>query len=69
RVTASDLPALLDFMKAPAGRENHPTPEHFLPFFVALGAGMGTDSPSFVGHRLHRSVCYNVLAMDAYSFG
>jgi 4,5-DOPA dioxygenase extradiol len=73
RVTDSDLPALLDFMHAPQGRENHPTPEHFLPFFVALGAGMGAgidaQGDTIPAHRLHDSVCYNVLAMDAYAFG
>lgn len=47
--------------KAPFARENHPTPEHFLPFFVALGAGQK-------GERIHRSVDGFVLAMDAYAF-
>lgn len=69
KVTAPDIPALLDFMQAPMGRENHPTPEHFLPFFVALGAGMAGGHPAVHGRRLHHSICYNVLAMDAYAFG
>ena len=68
-VSAADIPALLDFMQAPMGRENHPTPEHFLPFFVALGAGIGDQNSAVLGRRLHHSVCYNVLAMDAYAFG
>lgn len=63
RVAAGDVAALADFHAAPEGTHNHPTDEHFLPLFVALGAGGGE------GRRLHESVCYSVLAMDAYSFG
>lgn len=49
---------------APFARENHPTPEHFLPLPLALGAaGEGAK-----GKRLHSSVQYGVLAMDAYLF-
>lgn len=64
RVANGDRESLMDFQYAPQGRRNHPTDEHFLPFFVALGAG--GESP---GRRLHQSVCYTVLAMDAYAFG
>ncbi|MBO6835229.1 MAG: dioxygenase [Alphaproteobacteria bacterium] len=64
RVGAGDEAALCGFADHPEGRHNHPTDEHFLPFFVAMGAGgAGT------GRRLHDSVCYTVLAMDAYAFG
>lgn len=49
---------------APHARENHPTEDHFLPFAFAFGAaGEGTK-----GRRVHRSVEYGVLAMDAYVF-
>jgi 4,5-DOPA dioxygenase extradiol len=55
---------VLDFeTKAPQARRNHPTTEHFLPLFVALGAGGGR------GKRIHASHTYGILAMDAYQFG
>jgi 4,5-DOPA dioxygenase extradiol len=64
KVEAGDEAALLDWQGAPEARRNHPTQEHFLPFFVALGAGTrGTP-----GRVLHRSMTYGVLAMDAYAF-
>lgn len=51
--------------RAPEAVRNHPTDEHLLPLFVAMGAG-GDDEP---GRHLHKSYSYGVLAMDAYSFG
>ena len=39
--------------------------EHFLPFFIALGAG-GTSPQT---KRLHEDTALGVLAMDAYAFG
>lgn len=50
---------------APHARKNHPTEEHLLPLFVAIGAA-GENAPI---HRLHRGVTYSVLRMDAYAFG
>ena len=56
---------LLDYRRrAPHGVRNHPTEEHFLPLFVALGAG-GDGA----GRRLHDSTTFAVLRMDAYAFG
>ncbi|MEX0922710.1 MAG: class III extradiol ring-cleavage dioxygenase [Rhodovibrionaceae bacterium] len=49
---------------APSAVQNHPSEEHFLPFFVALGAA----TPGTAGKRLHRSMEHAVLAMDAYAF-
>lgn len=49
---------------APFAVKNHPTEEHLLPLFVALGAG-GSDRV----RRLHKSTTYGVLRMDAYAFG
>ncbi|EWS53553.1 hypothetical protein X551_03663 [Methylibium sp. T29] len=43
----------------------HPTDEHWLPFYIAAGAG-GLAAP---GLRLHDAVTYGCLAMDAYAFG
>lgn len=63
RVAAQEIDALLDWQRAaPHARENHPTPEHFLPFFVALGAAGDAATPT----RLHDAVDLEVLAMDAY---
>ncbi len=49
---------------APHAARNHPTDEHLLPIFVALGAG-GRDAAS---RRLHSSTTYGSLRMDAYAF-
>jgi 4,5-DOPA dioxygenase extradiol len=48
---------------APNAIDNHPTDEHLLPLFVALGAG-GTP---VMGHQLHGSYTYGALSMAAYS--
>ncbi len=50
--------------KAPFAAEEHPTEEHLLPLFVALGAG----GPDARAENLHRSTTYGVLRMDAYAF-
>jgi 4,5-DOPA dioxygenase extradiol len=59
------LADLLDYRtRAPNAVENHPTEEHLLPLYVALGAaGEGARA-----ERLHTSSTYGVLRMDAYSF-
>lgn len=45
----------------------HPTEEHLLPLFVALGAGAAGGSNA--GRCLHRGWTYGSLSMAAYSFG
>lgn len=66
RALAGDIEAMLDYRRrAPHAVENHPSDEHLLPFFVALGAG-GKHAPA---RRIHASVSQGVLAMDAYAFG
>lgn len=57
-----DLLAYRD--RAPHAARNHPTEEHLLPLFVALGAGGGGQA-----RHLHRSTTHGVLRMDAYAFG
>lgn len=47
---------------APFAVKNHPTEEHLLPFFVALGAGEKAQ-------LLHSSYTYGILNMGAYGFG
>lgn len=57
---------LVDYRRlAPNAVRNHPTDEHLLPLFVALGAA-GTDAPV---RRIHSSNTYGILRMDAYAFG
>lgn len=53
--------------RAPHGRENHPTMDHILPLFVAMGAGAEADG--LHAKRLHASTTYGLLAMDVYAFG
>ena len=65
RIEAGDTEALLAYRSAaPHAARNHPTDEHLMPLFVALGAA-GTGATA---RRLHASYEYGVLAMDAYAF-
>ena len=65
KITEGDTEALVQYrMLAPNGAKNHPTEEHLLPLFVAMGAaGEGAH-----GTRVHTSQEYGVLMMDAYTF-
>ena len=66
RSAERDWSALLDYRKlAPHAVDMHPTDEHLLPWFVAAGAG----GPDATPRRLHDSVTFGSLAMDAYAFG
>jgi 4,5-DOPA dioxygenase extradiol len=57
--------ALLDYRRqAPHAERNHPTEEHLLPLFVAMGAA-GDDAKA---ERIHASFEHGVLAMDVYAF-
>jgi 4,5-DOPA dioxygenase extradiol len=62
---ADKTAALLDYRRqAPFATKNHPTEEHLLPLYVALGAaGEGAQA-----ERLHASSTYSVLRMDVYAF-
>lgn len=50
---------------APSATRNHPTEEHLLPLLCVMGASTA-DEPR---RRIHSSVTYGALAMDAYLFG
>lgn len=64
-VIAGDRSALIDYQRlAPYAQRNHPTPEHLLPLFVAIGAS-GEDSKAT---QLQSSYSYGVLSMAAFSF-
>jgi 4,5-DOPA dioxygenase extradiol len=50
--------------RAPFATKNHPTEEHLLPLYAALGAA-GENAHA---ERLHASSTYSVLRMDVYAF-
>ncbi|MBK9134969.1 MAG: dioxygenase [Betaproteobacteria bacterium] len=61
-----DWPRLFDYRRAaPHAALMHPSDEHLLPWYVAAGAG-GANVPA---RRIHASLTYGDLAMDAYAFG
>jgi 4,5-DOPA dioxygenase extradiol len=62
-IDGHDVAALLDYRRlAPSATRAHPTDEHLLPMFVALGAaGAGG-----VARRITDEVTYGVIAMDTY---
>jgi 4,5-DOPA dioxygenase extradiol len=64
RVTAGRIEELIRYRTlAPYAVENHPTEEHLLPLFIALGASEGV-----AGRRVHASYRNGVIAMDTYAF-
>ncbi|MBP7353166.1 MAG: dioxygenase [Comamonas sp.] len=64
RIAARDTAALLDWLEqAPQARRAHPTDDHFLPLFFALGAG----GPGTTASYLSREVQYGMLAMDSFA--
>ncbi|MBT0960070.1 DODA-type extradiol aromatic ring-opening family dioxygenase [Denitromonas iodatirespirans] len=66
RLQAGDLDALLDYRRqAPEAVRAHPTDEHFLPLFFALGAA-GCDW--FRVRRLDGGITDGALSMDSFLF-
>jgi len=65
RAEAADWDALFDYRaRAPHAVLMHPTDEHLLPFFMTAGAA-GRQPAT----RIHASLTYGDLGMDAYAFG
>ncbi len=65
RIVGRDYDALAEYReRAPHALRAHPTEEHFLPLFVALGAAGDDARPQ----RLFDGIENGVLAMDAYLF-
>jgi 4,5-DOPA dioxygenase extradiol len=65
RLAAHDVDALVAYRDhAPMATRAHPTEEHLLPLYVALGAG----GDEFEAERIHAGIDDYVLAMDAFSF-
>jgi 4,5-DOPA dioxygenase extradiol len=63
-IEAGDTEALLDWEKAPEARRAHPTEDHLLPIFVAMGAaGRG-----FRGRRIHEGFSLGSLSLAAFRF-
>ena len=63
KIFEKDLESLIDYRsRNPHGARAHPTDEHFLPLFIALGAAPGAAQPE----RIYDAIDSGVLAMDAY---
>ncbi len=66
---ARDLVALLDYRRrAPHAERAHPTDEHLLPLFFALGAARWPQTGAAAVTPITREVQYRHLAMDSYAF-
>jgi 4,5-DOPA dioxygenase extradiol len=65
KLESRDFDALADYRaRSPHGVRAHPTDEHFLPLFLALGAAPERTRPE----RIYDAIDSGVLAMDAYVF-
>jgi 4,5-DOPA dioxygenase extradiol len=65
KIVAGDIDALLDYRRqAPFAERAHPTDEHLLPLYVALGAA-GEHAER---QRIDAGIDLGFLAMDAYRF-
>jgi len=63
KVNQASLEELLEYRsRSPHGVRAHPTDEHFLPLFIALGAA----APGYRAERIHDGIESGALAMDAY---
>jgi 4,5-DOPA dioxygenase extradiol len=66
RIHSHDIEARTAYRdQAPHAARAHPTTEHLLPLFVALGAADGEDRVT----HLDPGTTFGVLAMDAFAFG
>jgi len=66
RMRADDTQALLDYRRqAPFAARAHPTEEHLLPLFVAMGAAGGDRLGA---QRIDAGIDMGFLAMDIYRF-
>ena len=65
KLKEKDVASLVDYRsRSPHGVRAHPTDEHFLPLFFALGAASEKAKPE----RVYDAIDSGVLAMDAYVF-
>ena len=67
-VAQGNLKALLDYRReAPHAQRAHPSQDHFLPLFFALGAGGFGEEGAGKPDYLTREVMYGMLAMDSFA--
>ena len=65
KLQQKDVESLVEYRsRSPHGARAHPTDEHFLPLFFALGAAAEKAKPE----RVYDAIDAGVLAMDAYLF-
>ena len=64
RMAARDVPSLLAYRQQAAGQRAHPSDEHLLPLFTALGAAGAQAQPQ----AFFRGISDHVIAMDGYAF-
>ncbi|WP_288997396.1 class III extradiol ring-cleavage dioxygenase [uncultured Psychrobacter sp.] len=57
----TDIPSALDWQRYPNYKDIHPSDEHLLPLFFALGAGQRVSV-------IHQSMAHHSLGMDIYRF-
>jgi 4,5-DOPA dioxygenase extradiol len=65
QIAAEDIEALWDYrQRAPHAQRAHPSEDHLLPLFTALGAaGASAQVEAF-----YRGISDYVIAMDGYAF-
>jgi 4,5-DOPA dioxygenase extradiol len=63
-ITARDVPGLLAYRQQTSGQRAHPSDEHLLPLFTALGAAGADAQPE----AFFRGISDHVIAMDGYTF-
>lgn len=69
RIEEGSIEELLEYRRlAPHAARAHPTDEHLLPLFVALGAGL-EGAGQTRGRSVHRGWTYGSLSMNAFLFG
>jgi len=67
-VARGDKAALLDYRRqAPHAARAHPSEDHFLPIFFALGAAGWGEAAPVKADYLTREVMYGILAMDSFA--
>lgn len=67
KLRADDIAALLDYRRqAPFAERAHPSDEHLLPLFFAMGAAGGG---ALHAQRIDAGIDAGMMAMDAYRFG
>ncbi len=67
-IRRGDKDALLDYRRqAPHAQRAHPSEDHFLPLFFALGAAGWGEEGGALADYLSREVMYGILAMDSFA--